>query len=228
MALNIQTVPIEQIHSNPVRFRKDLESNTTSLADLALNIAEHGLLQPIIVKKKEDGGYLIVKGERRYQACIYNGAEKIGCIIVNSNESEIVGLSATLARKDLKETEKAEALHTIRTQYGYSNVALAKKLGISEGYVRKLLKIHDLPDDVKQDIQDGKTTAHEAVNKHKKSAKEQASTCDSPILLQLKKEKEMLVNALKQLALTESQQQILFQTISEVNLREEIKQAMGQ
>jgi hypothetical protein len=107
-------------------------------------------------------------------------------------------------------------------------------LGITEGYVRKLLKIHDLPDDVKQDINEGKTTAHEAVNTNKKSTKDQAQAKNKDFaniqeaLLQVKKEKEMLVNALRKSNLTDLQQNVLLQNISEQCLREELKRAMGQ
>lgn len=223
MSLVIKSISINQIRSNPNRLRESLESDKTSLSDLARNIMEHGLLQPIIVREIETESYIIVKGERRYQACIYNGVERIGCIIISSNEPEVIGLSATLARKDLKEIEKAKALYDIRTQYEYSNVDLAKKLGISEGYVRKLLKIHDLPHDLKKDINDGKTTAHEAVNGNKKST----NKYDKEIMLQLKQHKALLVNAIKQLELTEIQQKALFQAISEESLQEEIRRAMN-
>lgn len=241
MSLTIMSIPIEKLVPNIDKPRKELENDKVKLIDLALNIAENGLLQPIIVKEIEDGEYLIVKGERRYLACIYNNAEKMGCIVTDSDTPYIIGLIATMTRKDLKETEKAEALHKIRTQYEMSNIALAKNLGITEGYVRKLLKVHDLPDDVKQDINNGKTSAHEALKNQGKAKKESPDTSkdnseimtesfvnEQEDLMQVKKEKNLLVKAFKLLNLTDVQRNILFNNISEQRLLDEVKQTLSE
>jgi ParB-like chromosome segregation protein Spo0J len=62
MSLVIKSIPIEKIIPNSNRLRKDLENDKVKIADLAFHIAENGLLQPIIVKEKEDNNYLICKG----------------------------------------------------------------------------------------------------------------------------------------------------------------------
>ena len=170
MGLSLKSIPIENLIPNQEQPRKEFEDNNLKLEDLALSIVEHGLLQPIIVKELSDDSYLIIDGERRYRACIFNNAQKVACIITDSDKSDMIALIGNMTRKDLTETEKAEALYKIRTQYELSNVALARELGISEGYVRKLLKVYDLPAEVKQDIADGKTTAHEAVNQQQKAS----------------------------------------------------------
>lgn len=169
--LTIKNIPIEKLVPNAEQPRKEMENKFSTIESLALNIAEHGLLNPITVKELPSGNYLIVAGERRYRACVYLGFEKVGCTVIDTDKVDIVAVAENLARKDLTEVEKAEAIAKIRTQYE-TNVALAKDLGVSEGYIRKLIKVNNLSDKEKQDITDGKTTAHEAVKQQDTSPKE--------------------------------------------------------
>lgn len=183
--LSIKNIPIEKLMPNEKQPRKEFENGINTIESLAFNIKEHGLLNPITVKEQSNGNYLIVAGERRYRACIYLGFKSIGCTIVDTDNVDVVAVAENLARKDFTEVEKAEAIAKIRTQYE-SNVALSKAIGISEGYIRKLLKVNDLSDETKQDIQDKKVTADSAVKNHKTEVKKEDIIPDEPEAKNLK------------------------------------------
>lgn len=154
-----QKIQIGLIYPNPDSFRKQLDDEpegtklTQTIDGLAQNIAEHGLIHPITVRKiPEQGTYQIVAGERRYLACKSLGHAEIECKVIEPTEDQriFISLSENLQRKDLSEVEKAEALHELILLTGLTLRPLAQKLGISHVYIKWLLDLHGFPTEVKE------------------------------------------------------------------------------
>jgi ParB/RepB/Spo0J family partition protein len=126
---------LSKVYPNPNQPRKQFED----IAELALTIQEHGLLQPITVVKKDDG-YMIVSGERRYKAHIYNDAKTIKAHIVNVTEEAVEELTLieNIQRNDLTDFETAKHIVKLWESGRYEKKSdLAKKIGKSDSYISK-------------------------------------------------------------------------------------------
>ena len=145
-------IELSNIVPNPNNARKTFK-NIQSLAD---SIDSVGLQQPIIVSPSgEEGKYVIVAGERRYRACQLLNWCEIECRVINPSDSitiEIVGLVENVERQNLSSKEKAAKILELRTCSHWSNRALAKEVGVSEAYIRKILKFENLSQEVKEKL----------------------------------------------------------------------------
>lgn len=148
-------------HFNQVR--KKFEDETIddnkqyqTIEGLAQNISEVGLINPLTVKNVGGDTYRIISGERRYRACKSLGWTEIPCIVVEATPEQVdwIMLSENMQRKDLSEVEKAEALNSMRSHSALSNREFAKRIGVSEKYIRNLFKIHGLPEEIKEEIKE--------------------------------------------------------------------------
>ena len=113
-------------------------------AELAASIAQHGILQPVIVKRDGDG-YLIMAGERRYRAAQLAGLSVIPALVRDDDPLEIA-IIENLQREDLSPLEEAEGLGALIDQYGYTHEALAELIGKSRPYVSNTLALRRLPE----------------------------------------------------------------------------------
>lgn len=131
--------------------------NEESLNELALSIKEHGLLEPLLVKKDEDGKYAIVCGERRYRACKLAEIEEIPCLVREdlATNSYAIALIENIQREDLNPLEQAVALSLMMTECQMSQEDLAKTLGKSRSSITNILRLNNLHDDVKSFISSG-------------------------------------------------------------------------
>lgn len=163
-----QKIQIGLIYPNPDSFRKQLDDEpedtklTQTIDGLAQNIAEHGLIHPITVRKiPEQGTYQIVAGERRYLACKLLGHAEIECNVIEPTEEQrmFISLSENLQRKDLSEVEKAEALNRVRAETALSIRELGRRLRIDEKYIRDLLNLYGFPTAVKDMVSSGEIPA---------------------------------------------------------------------
>src|SRR3954468_4075360 len=140
---------LEMIRLNPDQPRKTFDEQ--SIKELASSIDQHGLLQPITVKRVPDEeAYLLVAGERRYRAVQKLGRETITAIITDGNVAEIA-IIENLQREDLKSLEQAEALARLMDTHGYTQEQLAKIIGKARTTVTELLQLTGLPEEVKQE-----------------------------------------------------------------------------
>lgn len=139
-------VPISEIKPNPDQPRQYFDPG--SLAELAESIREKGVLQPIIVRKAEDGGVVLVAGERRVRAARLAGLERIPAVVTGGNQAEIA-LIENLQREDLKPIEEAEALQRMVEEYGYTHEELARVLGKARSTVTETLSLCRLPEGIK-------------------------------------------------------------------------------
>lgn len=141
---DIIEIPIDEIRSNPYQPRKSFDEET--LNELASSIKEHGVIQPIIVKKSIRG-YEIVAGERRTKASRIAGRKTIPAIIKNFDDKEMmeIALVENIQRENLNPIEEAKALEIIKNTYNYTQDDLSQKFSKSRSYITNILGLLRLP-----------------------------------------------------------------------------------
>ena len=138
---------LEAIRLNPDQPRKMFDEQ--GLEELASSIEQHGLLQPITVKRiPNDDLYLLVAGERRYRAVQKLGQPTITAIITDGNPDELA-IIENLQREDLRPIEQAEARLRLMEKYDWSQEQLAKVVGKARNTVNEILRLAALPEDIK-------------------------------------------------------------------------------
>ena len=155
------SVAIEDIKANPNQPRTQF--NETELEELAESIKEHGVLQPLIVRKK-GGTYEIIAGERRYQASKIAGLERVPVIIKDVDDQTMLQLALieNLQRSDLNPIEEAKGYKQLIKASGMTQEALAKAVSKSRSSITNALRLLDLPEEVQQMLYEGKLTAGHA------------------------------------------------------------------
>ena len=145
----IININISEIRSNPYQPRKHFDEK--SLNELAASIKEHGVFQPIIVKKSIKG-YELVAGERRVRASVIAGLTTIPAIIREFNDQEMmeIALIENLQREDLNPIEEALAYQSLMETKGLNHEQFAQRIGKSRSYVTNMVGLLNLPDSVKQ------------------------------------------------------------------------------
>ncbi|MCX6830327.1 MAG: ParB/RepB/Spo0J family partition protein [candidate division Zixibacteria bacterium] len=153
-----RNVPLDMIIPNPMQPRRKFEE--TSLQELAESFKSQGVLQPIIVKKN-DNGYILIAGERRYRAARLAGLENIPAIIAEEkDESDMLqmALVENLQREDLNPLDAAEGFRKLMDDAGLTQNQLGSKVGKSRSAVANSLRLLDLPENIKEMIRAGKLT----------------------------------------------------------------------
>lgn len=142
---DVQLLSIELIDANPFQPRKTFCDD--GLLELADSINEIGLIQPISVRKKNDGRYELIAGERRLRACKIAEISNVPSIIIqmNDNESAVVALVENLQREDLNFIEEAEGYLRLVEDHGFSQKEIAQQIGKNQSTVSNKLRILKLP-----------------------------------------------------------------------------------
>ncbi len=150
----IVELDINEIRSNPHQPREFFDEE--ALNELAESIKEHGLLEPIIVKKSIKG-YDLVAGERRTKAAKIAGLEKIPAIIKDFTDQQMmeIALIENIQREDLSPIEEARAYKNYIDSTGYTQEEVAKKFGKSRSYITNLLGLLSLPQYVQKEVING-------------------------------------------------------------------------
>jgi len=153
----IVMLKLNELRSNPYQPRKIF--NEESLQELADSIKEHGVFQPIIVKKTIKG-YEIIAGERRVKASILAGKEEIPAIIRDFNDTQMmeIALLENLQREDLSAIEEATAYKKLQDTLSLTQENLAKRLGKSRSHITNMLGLLSLPSDIQEAVNDKKLT----------------------------------------------------------------------
>ena len=138
---HIQFLPIEKISPNPRQPRRHFDED--SLRELADSIRSHGILQPLSVQKGENGGYILVAGERRLRAAGLVGLSRVPCILVRVSDKErsILALVENLQREDLHYIEEAAAIAQLIRFHSLSQEEAARHLGRSQSAVANKLRL---------------------------------------------------------------------------------------
>lgn len=148
----IEDVDIYKIRQPPEYYRSTSSSN---LSELANSIRQKGLLQPVIVRTKQEGYFEMVAGNRRLQACKSLGWRKIICHIVELDDKQAfeISLIENIHRKSLNPIEEAYAFKSYVSELDWGGISdLAAKIGKSISYVDKRLKLLDLPPEIIEGI----------------------------------------------------------------------------
>ena len=154
-------VAIEDIFPNPNQPR--FQFNEAELKELSESIQTHGILQPLLVRKKNKG-YEIIAGERRYQASKLAGLEELPVIIKDVDDQEMlaIALIENLQRSDLNPLEEAKGYRQLIDSSGMTQEALSKAVSKSRSAITNSLRLLDLPEQVQDMIFEGKLTAGHA------------------------------------------------------------------
>ncbi|WP_144523552.1 ParB/RepB/Spo0J family partition protein [Bacillus pumilus] len=150
----VEEIKIKDLRPNPYQPRKTFDED--ALSDLKESIQQHGVLQPIIVRKSIKG-YDIVAGERRYRAAQQAGLTTIPAIVREFSETLMreIALLENLQREDLSPLEEAQAYASLLDHLSVTQEELAKRLGKSRPHIANHLRLLTLPDEVQKLIADG-------------------------------------------------------------------------
>ena len=141
-------LPIESIHPNPRQPRRRFEPSATS--GLAASIRHQGVLQPIVVRPRPDGGYELVAGERRWRAAREAGIPTLPALVRNVDDRDtlLLGLVENVARENLSPVEEARAYASLIDEFELSLGEVADRVGRSKAAVSNRVRLLDLPEPV--------------------------------------------------------------------------------
>ena len=142
-----QSIPIEDIDPNPNQPRQSVGD----LSELIASVREKGVLEPILVRRRESR-FQIVAGERRYRAAMEAGLPEMPCVVKELSDPEVmeIALIENLQRKDLTAFEEADGLKVLAETHGYTHEMMAEKLGKSRTTVTETLTLSSMPDRVRE------------------------------------------------------------------------------
>lgn len=127
-------------------------TNLGDLDDLIASICAHGVLEPLLVRRRtESPGYELISGERRFHAAVAAGLTEVPCIELTVEDAEAleIALIENLQRQDLSAFEEADGFRTLIEKYGYSHEQVAEAVGRSRVTVTEALKLLTIPDDIR-------------------------------------------------------------------------------
>jgi ParB family chromosome partitioning protein len=160
-AQDIQFLATDQIRPNPFQPRTDFA--TDELAQLAESVRKNGLLQPVVVRKKGDGSFELIAGERRLRASKLAGLDRIPAVIRNSNDEQAMELALVenLQRADLNPMESARAYHRMVSEFGLTQDDVAQRVGKDRSSISNMLRLMQLPTQVQGLVESGQlSTGH--------------------------------------------------------------------
>jgi len=151
----IKQIPITHIQPNPQQPR--VEMNEEALHELAASIREHGILQPLIVNRRDENHYLLIAGERRWRAAELAGLSSVPVIerdVTEQGQLELA-LIENLQRSDLTPMEMAEAYRTLSEDFSLTHEQIAERVGKSRTSVTNTLRLLNLPEQVRNALAKG-------------------------------------------------------------------------
>ncbi len=153
------TLPLEEIVPNREQPRKQFDDE--SLADLAASIAQHGVLQPLLVRPMPDGSYQLVAGERRWRASRIAGLTEVPVVVRDMSEQEAAELALieNLQREDLNPMEEALGYQTLMESYNMTQEQAAQAVNKSRPAVANALRLLALPSEVADMVAAGDLSA---------------------------------------------------------------------
>ncbi|MDI6698099.1 MAG: ParB/RepB/Spo0J family partition protein [Candidatus Saccharicenans sp.] len=154
--MEVRDIKVADIRLSEFNIRKDLDAGTedTGLEDLTASIKDKGLLNPIIVRRRDDGTYELIAGQRRFLACQRLGWESIPAIIrdiTDDTDATILSLIENVHRADLNPIDKARAYQKIYEKYKDYN-KVAKETGVSASTIKKYLMLLKLVPSIQEKL----------------------------------------------------------------------------
>ena len=153
---------LNEIEPNKDQPRKTFDEK--ALSELADSIAQHGVIQPLLVRPMPDGSYQLVAGERRWRAARRAGLSEVPVVIREMSDSEMMELALieNLQREDLNPIEEAEGLQQLIHTYGLTQETAAARVGRSRPAIANALRLLSLPTPILELTRDGKISAGHA------------------------------------------------------------------
>jgi ParB family transcriptional regulator, chromosome partitioning protein len=148
-------LPVDGIRPNPHQPRRQF--NDASIAELAASLKSTGLVQPIIVRRADDGGYELIAGERRLRAARHAKLETLPALVkeVDGFSQAQMALVENIQREDLNAIDRANAYHILMTQLGLTVSELAGRLGEERSSISNYLRLLDLSEPVRDLVRSG-------------------------------------------------------------------------
>ncbi len=155
-------IPIEQIIPNPDQPRRQFVKE--DLEDLASSIKEKGVIQPLIVRRKTDGQFEIVAGERRWRAAQIAQLHELPVVVRDFSDVEVleVAIIENIQRADLNPVEEAAGYKQLMDRFGHTQEKMAEALGKSRSHIANLLRLLSLPEPVLLMLREGDLSAGHA------------------------------------------------------------------
>ncbi|MGE3074793.1 MAG: ParB/RepB/Spo0J family partition protein [Dehalococcoidia bacterium] len=149
---------IDLISPNPEQPRTNFEPE--KLRELSESIREHGIIQPLIVSRDEDGGHYLIAGERRLQAARLAGLETVPVVVRQAADSELLELALieNIQRADLNAVEEAMAYRRLVDEYGMTQEEVAKRVGKNRATIANALRLLQLESEIRRSLVAGEIT----------------------------------------------------------------------
>lgn len=156
------TLDLSAVVPNPRQPRGSFEE--AALDELAQSLRQVGMLQPILVRPREDGRYEIIAGERRFRAARLAGLDRIPAVVRRTADDQMLteALVENIHRADLSPLEEAAAYDQLLSDFGMTHEALAARLGKSRSAITNTLRLLALPTEVQRRLADGTLSAGHA------------------------------------------------------------------
>ena len=158
----VTSLPIQKVEPNPLQPRKLFDED--ELQVLADSIAQHGIIQPLTVRKAENGYYQIIAGERRWRAARMAGLRNVPVVVMDADDKTVMELALVenLQRQDLNPMEEAMGFKQLMDEHGMTQEQVAEKVSKSRSAVANALRLLNLPSSIAQLVTDGKLSAGHA------------------------------------------------------------------
>ena len=159
---SITTVKLSQLEPKSDQPRKYFDSD--ALEALADSISQHGLIQPIVVRRTELGFYQIIAGERRFRASKMAGLTEVPVVVIEADElkSAEISLIENIQREDLNPYEEAQGYYALMHEFDLTQEQVSERVGKSRSAIANTLRLLDLPEEVLEMLKTGDISAGHA------------------------------------------------------------------
>ncbi|GJL58241.1 MAG: chromosome partitioning protein ParB [Nitrospirales bacterium] len=151
----VSMIPLDQILPN--RYQPRTTFLEAELDELAQSVKEHGVLQPIVVRRKGDGMFELIAGERRFRAAKIAGLQSIPVLVRNSNDEKAlaIALVENIQRENLNPMEEAKAYSRLMGEFGLTQDLVSRSVGKDRSSIANIVRLLTLPKDVQEQIETG-------------------------------------------------------------------------
>lgn len=155
-------VPVEKLVANPDQPRRRFDAN--DLNDLADSIREKGIIQPLIVRQRDEDLYEIVAGERRWRAAQLAQLHEVPVLVRDLDDTEVleIAIIENIQRADLNAIEEAAGYRQLMDRFGHTQEKMAEALGKSRSHIANLMRLLSLPEDVLNLVREGRLSGGHA------------------------------------------------------------------
>jgi ParB family chromosome partitioning protein len=155
----IEQIPLSKIRPNPGQPRNDF----TDMDELIASVREKGILQPLLVRRKDDG-FQIIAGERRYRAAKELRKDHVPAVIIDADEQSAfeIAIIENIQRKNLSPLEEAQAYQALIDRFGLTHDQVSQRMGRDRSTITNSLRLLSLPEEVRKDVSRGTITAGHA------------------------------------------------------------------